>query len=323
MAHAPTPQPQSQDPAPAPAPALAPIDGPLLAEVHARRAAFRKQQDGMMRSELSPLGRVGFLHVDPGEQQLVPGKSAADLALQPAAARAMAPALAHVVSDRGARTLRVTGPTELRLAGGPPDARPLRNQDVLALGDMRLLVVGQPDDPSLAVYDLAAPPRRDYQGLHYFPDDDRYVVRARLRRYDPPRPVHVDASRGEPKELRALGTLHFSVLGTPCTMEAYAEGDTPDRLFLIFRDQTSGRQDPAGGKPDQAGGRHEKSYGAGRFLYAQVGTGDEVVLDFNQAWNPLCAYSVYFHCPLPPRSNWLPVELPVGESIYVEHDGGH
>ena len=309
MAQAPTqpPQPQVQDPVPTPA--LAPIDAALLDEVHARRAAFRRQQDGMMRSELSPLGRVGFLHVDPGEQQIVPGRSAADLALQPAAAKAMAPPLAHVVSDRGARTLRITGPTELRLAGGPPDARPLRNQDVLTLGNMRLLVVGQPEDPSLAVYDLTAPPRRDYQALHYFPDDDRYVVRARLRRYDPPRPVHVDASRGEPKEMRALGTLHFGVLGTACAMEAYAEGDAPDRLFLIFRDQTSG-------KP-------EMSYGAGRFLYAQVGPGDEVVLDFNQAWNPLCAYSVYFHCPLPPRSNWLPVALPVGESTYKEHDGGH
>jgi uncharacterized protein (DUF1684 family) len=46
-----------------------------------------------------------------------------------------------------------------------------------------------------------------------------------------------------------------------------------------------------------------------------------VLLDFNRAWNPLCAYSHYFHCPLPPRSNWLPVALPVGEQTYAAHSG--
>lgn len=280
-----------------------PVDGTLLDEIRAQRRGFRAQQDGFLRSELSPLGRVGFLHLDRGEaKQLVRDEATAELRLIPMAP--ISPASLGTFLAPMPDVIQLMGPSKLQMKGAPV-TRPLRNQDVLGLGDTRLLVVGLPEDPSLAVYDLSAPARRAYAGLHYYPDDERYVVRARLARHPAPRDVRLDASRGEPKKMLALGTLSFSVLGTPTTMDAYAEGTDPRRLFLIFRDQTSG-------KPGQ-------SYGAGRFLTTTVRADDEVILDFNQAWNPLCAYSVYFHCPLPPRGNWLQVELPAGEKAYAEH----
>lgn len=291
-----------------------PLDGTLLDEVRTQRRSFRAQQDGFLRSELSPLGRIGFLHVNTesagGKKLLVRDGTTTELRLIPAETASGATALGAFTADPTQGAIELEGPTELRMKGAAV-ARPLHNQDVLSLGDTRLLVVGLPEDPSLAVYDLGAPVRRAYAGLHYYPEDEHYVVRARLVRHASPRSVRLDASRGEPKKMLALGTLHFSILGTPATMEAYAEGTDPSRLFLIFRDQTSG-------KPGQ-------SYGAGRFLTTTVRpgsggeAGDEVILDFNQAWNPLCAYSVYFHCPLPPRGNWLQVELPVGEKAYAEH----
>jgi uncharacterized protein (DUF1684 family) len=105
--------------------------------------------------------------------------------------------------------------------------------------------------------------------------------------------------------MQALGMLRFTLAGTACSLEAYSEAPGTDQLFLIFKDGTSG----------QPGG----SYGAGRFLHARVAADGQVLLDFNQAWNPLCAYSHYFHCPLPPRANWLPVKIPVGERTYADH----
>lgn len=290
--------------APEVAMSLPEVDGALLDEIRAQRSRFRAQQDGFLRSELSPLGRVGFLHLGEGKHALVRDGATSELRLIPAATATGTVVLGEFQADPAQGAIRLLGQSELRMNGAAV-IRPMHNQDVLSLGDTRLLVVGLPEDPSLAVYDLKAPIRRAYEGLHYYPDDDRYVVRARLTRHPAPRSVRLDASRGEPKKMLALGTLRFSVLGTPATMEAYAEGTDPSRLFLIFRDQTSGK--PGG------------SYGAGRFLTTTVRADDEVILDFNQAWNPLCAYSVYFHCPLPPRDNWLQVALPAGEKAYAEH----
>jgi hypothetical protein len=271
--------------------------------VQQQRQAWRDEQDALMRSELSPLARVDYIHLPKG-QHVLSTQTGSTL---------------HVPADAVAGTLgtvrfEVDPPSPIQLSAAPAirvDGKPqaqatLRRGQVLALGLLRWLVTGTDADPALAVYDLGAAARRDYRGLHYFSDDDRFRVRARLVRYPQPRAVRLSASRGDDKDLQAVGTLHFHVpTGHEESMEAYLEGPGSSRLFLIFRDGTSG-------KPDG-------SYGAGRFMYAPLGSDDWVWLDFNQAWNPLCAYSAYFHCPLPPRSNWLRSGIPVGEKVYAEH----
>ena len=159
-------------------------------------------------------------------------------------------------------------------------------------------------DPSLAVYDVEAAARRAYQGLHYYPDNPAYVTQGKLERYPAPRKVRVAATRGEDQEIEAVGTLHFALAGTSASLEAYSAEPGTRKLFVIFRDKTCG-------KPGQ-------SYGAGRYLYATEAADGSVLLDFNRAWNPLCAYSPFFHCPVPPRSNWIPFPIPAGEKTYHE-----
>ena len=79
------------------------------------------------------------------------------------------------------------------------------------------------------------------------------------------------------------------------------EGDSK-KFFIIFRDETA----------------RTSTYGGGRFLYADIPeTGDEVILDFNKAYNPPCAYTPFATCPLPPPHNRLTIELPVGEKRYA------
>jgi len=268
-----------------------------------RTAAFREEQDALMRGELSPLARIGYAHLPPGETALTPDPSG--VLSVPRETLPTEPFQLRVVVSAGGG-LALHAKPAVRLDGKPVTEAALSKGQVIALGLLRFLVAGSPEDPALAIYDLGSAPRRAFAGLHYFPSDDRYRVAARLERYPQPRPIRLAASRGEDKELQAIGTLHFTLPGPVAeSMEAYLEQPGSTRLFLIFRDATSG----------QPGG----SYGAGRFLYAALENDAAVWLDFNQAWNPLCAYSPYFHCPLPPRSNWLRSALPVGEKAYAEH----
>lgn len=254
-----------------------------------------------MRGELSPLARVDYVPLSDGEHAIAPAVPPLYLA-----AEALAP-------YRGDVRLRVER-GQLTLSAAPPIVRngaaaareELANGDVLACGGVRLLVAGLPKDPAVAVYDLQAAAYRGYGGLRYYPDDPRYVTLGRLERYPQPRPVRVAASRGDDKEQLALGVLVFTLAEQSAAVEVYAEREDSDRLFLIFKDQTSGQADG--------------SYGAGRYLYARLLSKDEVLLDFNQAWNPMCAYSAYFHCPLPPRQNWLNFPIASGEKAYsTEH----
>lgn len=303
-----TPPPTAASPASSlTATALAPE---LVRSVQHGRQQFRAAQDARMRGELSPLARIDYIHLPAGEHR-VGGSAAATVRLDAAASG---------LGESAQLRLRVEADGALRrlaLRAAPPVLRNrvavsesvLASGDVLTLGRLNLLVTGLPEDPAVAIYDSAAKPRVEYAGLHYFPDDEHLVVRGRLERYAQPRAVRLEASRGEPRPLQALGTLRFTLNGQPAAMEAYSDSPAtaaaPEQLFLIFKDRTNGQP--------------EGSYGAGRFLTTAVRAGDEVILDFNQAWNPLCAYSPYFHCPLPPRSNWLPFAIPAGERAYAEH----
>jgi len=84
----------------------------------------------------------------------------------------------------------------------------------------------------------------------------------------------------------------------------YASGNSRS-LFLPFRDATSGKE----------------TYGAGRYLDLDV-RGDEVLIDFNYAYTPNCAYSADWSCPLPPAENWLEVPIRAGEMTFPEHGPG-
>jgi uncharacterized protein len=75
------------------------------------------------------------------------------------------------------------------------------------------------------------------------------------------------------------------------------------QLFFIFRDLTSGKT----------------TYGAGRFLYADPPVEGKIVLDFNKAYNPPCAFTPYATCPLPPKQNRLQVKIEAGELNYGDH----
>lgn len=146
--------------------------------------------------------------------------------------------------------------------------------------------------------------RDEFDGLSYFDPDPEYRVEANVRVHDDPEadPVEMESSAGPNVRYLRVATFEFEVGGTEQTLVAYQqEPDGDEPLFVPFRDKTTGQQ----------------TYSDGRYMEFEaeraLDDGDTFTLDFNLAYNPFCAYSETFACPLPPEENWLDVVIPAGE----------
>jgi uncharacterized protein (DUF1684 family) len=137
--------------------------------------------------------------------------------------------------------------------------------------------------------------------LRYFAPDPTYKLHALLRRYDHPERVSMTTSKGTRQQYDRLGYLELDLEGKKVRLQAYKSADREsNELFIPFRDGTSGKE----------------SYGAARYLDIEETADDSYVIDFNYAYNPYCAYSDDYVCPLPPKENWLEVRIPAGEMNY-------
>ena len=99
------------------------------------------------------------------------------------------------------------------------------------------------------------------------------------------------------------GFLTFTLHGKTLRLDPVIEVPGDRELFVIFRDETSGVE----------------TYPSGRFLYTPMPEGGKVVIDFNKAYNPPCAFTPYATCPLPPPQNRLSVRVEAGEKTYGHH----
>lgn len=146
-----------------------------------------------------------------------------------------------------------------------------------------------------------------FVGLRYYPSDPAFVVDADLEPFGTPQTVMLETNTGEAQPYRRYARASFTLSGQACTLTLYqptysAEietGTATERFFVPFRDATSGAQ----------------TYGAGRYLEAGVLPDGRVLLDFNYAYHPFCAYSPRYRCPLPPAENWLEVPVYAGEKL--------
>jgi uncharacterized protein (DUF1684 family) len=143
--------------------------------------------------------------------------------------------------------------------------------------------------------------QRGFKGLSYFPANNALVIKANVDRSVQPRIVRMETTKGEQQDYRRYGLVRFEVDGRPAQLTLYAS-DHSRNLFLPFRDATSGRE----------------TYGAGRYLDLDT-HGDEVLVDFNYAYNPNCAYNADWSCPLPPAENWLEVPIRAGEMAFPDN----
>ena len=151
--------------------------------------------------------------------------------------------------------------------------------------------------------------RQTVGGLDYFPIDFAYRVAARMEREEKPHTFRVQTTTGDWREYVHYGNLHFELNGQPLQLVVFQPigekaGHGRKSLFIPFRDRTAPKE----------------TYGAGRYLDMAESKDDAYVLDFNEAYNPYCAYSPNWSCTLPPRENHLPVEIRAGEMNLPGHE---
>lgn len=151
---------------------------------------------------------------------------------------------------------------------------------------------------------LAAAARNKFTGLPFFPVNYAACVEARFVRDSSQAPFVMQTSNGRKPLYRKYGEVHFSFNGLPQHLTVFQSLDLQskkgyeDYLFVPFTDQTNGHT----------------SYGGGRYLDLRMGQikKDQLVLDFNRAYNPFCAYSAAYSCPVPPAENRLSVAIEAG-----------
>jgi uncharacterized protein len=142
-----------------------------------------------------------------------------------------------------------------------------------------------------------------FNGLKYFVPDPQYLVEAELVPNPEMEPIMVADTNGWNRPGWRFGEAHFELQGRQVSLVLLLFTPDPgpgDSFFVAFRDATTG----------------DETYGAGRYLDVPFAPSGRIIIDFNEAYNPSCAYNNGFACPLPPRENRLPVAIRAGEKKY-------
>lgn len=143
-----------------------------------------------------------------------------------------------------------------------------------------------------------------FTGLQYFPIDEKYRIKAALEPIEDKKVVILSTSDGKEQKYLEYAFASFSLEGIEnklLILELMEMGPQRGKLFLAFADETSG----------------DETYGAGRYLdVKKVPAATSVVLDFNLAYNPYCAYNDSYSCPFPPKENILKIPIKAGEKNY-------
>jgi uncharacterized protein (DUF1684 family) len=174
------------------------------------------------------------------------------------------------------------------------------DKTVLESGSLRMIVIKRGTRIGLRVRDLASPSRRAFKGLDYFPIEDPLHVRARFEPFTPPKQVPIINVLGDLIEAPSPGRLVFKVNDVEYSLDALMDEPGSTDLFVIFRDKTNGKS----------------TYPAGRYLHVAAPVNGQAEVDFNEAYNPPCAFTEFATCPLPPKQNWLPIPIQAGERVY-------
>jgi len=146
--------------------------------------------------------------------------------------------------------------------------------------------------------------KKNFKGLKYYPFDPQYVFSGKIERFN----FHINnpkyyaaflTNKGTNKRYIRYGKFHFQLSGKEYAIEIY-KSILSDTLFIPFKDKTN----------------EKETYEGGRYIDAEILLDYKMVLDFNMAYHPSCAYNEKFVCALPPRENMLDIEIPVGEKNY-------
>ncbi|MEM7105932.1 MAG: DUF1684 domain-containing protein [Bacteroidota bacterium] len=161
-----------------------------------------------------------------------------------------------------------------------------------------------PDQSPLVEEDIPG-----FKKLKFYPPDEKYRVTAKLTLTPDEQPFQMKTSTDRLPTYRKYGIIEFSIDGRPFQLSVYQNAKHATNplyknwLFLPFRDLTCSNG----------------SYGGGRYIDLEIPEGDEIIVDFNKAYNPLCVYNYKYSCPVPPKENDLDIEIRAGVMDYEKH----
>lgn len=148
---------------------------------------------------------------------------------------------------------------------------------------------------------LISKEKKNFKGLHYYPFDPQYVFFGQIERFifhieNPKYYATFLTNKGTNKRYLRYGKIRYHLNGKEYAVEIY-KSILSDNLFIPFKDLTNGKE----------------TYEGGRYIDAEILPGYKMVLDFNMAYHPSCAYNEKFICALPPRENMLDIPIKAGE----------
>ena len=173
---------------------------------------------------------------------------------------------------------------------------------VIRLRSITFQVIKRGDKLGVRIKDKDAPARIKFSGLEYFPTDLKWRLEGQFEPYNPPKPMPITNVLGMESSESSPGAVKFEIDGKVYRLDAITE-KRETKLFMIIADKTSGKD----------------TYPAGRYLYVDPpDASGHLIIDFNKAYSPPCAFTKFATCPLPPRQNRLPFAIEAGEK-YQKH----
>lgn len=167
----------------------------------------------------------------------------------------------------------------------------------IEIGSQSFYLIKRENKYGIRLKDKSNKPLLDFKGLHWFPVSQKYKIVAQFEPFEKPKEILVPNIMGGNFKLKSEGLLKFKINGKSYSLQPVTEDD---KFFIIFRDSTS----------------KTETYSLGRFLYADKSKDNKIILDFNKAENPPCAYTSFATCPIPPPQNRLQATIKAGEKKY-------
>jgi uncharacterized protein len=172
-----------------------------------------------------------------------------------------------------------------------------KKQTIVKTGSQTFYVIKREEKFGIRLKDSNTKARRDFKHLNWFPIDSNLRVIADFEPFSEPKEILIPNMIGGNFKMKSEGILKFKLNGKDFSLQPVEEDG---KFFIVFRDLTS----------------KTETYGVGRFLYAEKSKDNKVILDFNKAENPPCAYTTFATCPIPPTQNRLKIAIKGGEKRY-------
>lgn len=169
---------------------------------------------------------------------------------------------------------------------------------IMKLGSLSFHIIKRGEKLGVRVRDKENPSRVNFKGLDYFSIAPNWRFEAKFEPYNPPKIIPIVNVLNQVNDDTCPGAIVFKKDENTYRLDALKDGK---ELFIIFHDETAGKE----------------TYGMGRFMAAPLPNSNNIVIvDFNKAYNPPCAFTEFATCPLPPKQNYLPIRIEAGEKKY-------